>query len=99
MAHAGSRLKPTDCLDRHRFESQPSSRTGENPPYGMIAPMSTWPSLWTKQLGTPNDPVISCSRGTDVVATMVRNCYGLSGCSHRWTESRTGENPPYGMIC
>src|SRR5215468_11108530 len=36
MAHAGSRLKPTDCLDRHRFESQPSSRTGENPPYGMI---------------------------------------------------------------
>ena len=36
MAHAGSRLKPTDCLERHRLESQPSSRTGENPPYGMI---------------------------------------------------------------
>src|SRR6516162_5022880 len=36
IAHAGSRLKPTDCLERHRLESQPSSRTGENPPYGMI---------------------------------------------------------------
>src|SRR5262249_2286823 len=36
MAHAGSRLKPTDCLERHRLESRPSSRTGENPPYGMI---------------------------------------------------------------
>jgi hypothetical protein len=36
MAHAGSRLKPADCLERRRLESQPSSRTGENPPYGMI---------------------------------------------------------------
>jgi hypothetical protein len=27
MAHAGSSLKPTDCLERHRLESQPSSRT------------------------------------------------------------------------
>src|SRR5215831_13578553 len=36
MAHAGSRLKPTEGPERHRLESQPSSRTGENPPYGMI---------------------------------------------------------------
>src|SRR5947209_5440959 len=35
-AHAGSRLKPADDSGRHRLESQPSSRTGENPPYGMI---------------------------------------------------------------
>jgi hypothetical protein len=35
-AHAGSRLKPADDPGRHRLESQPSSRTGENPPYGMI---------------------------------------------------------------
>src|SRR5215469_15110148 len=35
-AHAGSRLKPADVPGRHRLESQPSSRTGENPPYGMI---------------------------------------------------------------
>jgi hypothetical protein len=35
MAYAGSKLKPIDCPERHRLESQPSSRTGENPPYGM----------------------------------------------------------------
>jgi hypothetical protein len=36
MAYAGSRLKPLTHPGRHRLESQPSSRTGENPPYGMI---------------------------------------------------------------
>ena len=35
-AHAGSRLKPLIAPGRHRLESQPSSRTGENSPYGMI---------------------------------------------------------------
>ncbi len=36
MAYAGSRLKPLTHPGRHRLESQPSGRTGENPPYGMI---------------------------------------------------------------
>jgi hypothetical protein len=35
-AHAGSRLKPLTALRRPRLTGQPSSRTGENPPYGMI---------------------------------------------------------------
>src|SRR5215831_3312137 len=35
-AHAGSRLKLTDTLGRRRPKCHPSSRTGENPPYGMI---------------------------------------------------------------
>src|SRR5207247_8511077 len=35
-AHAGSRLKLADVLGRPRLKGQPSSRTGENPPYGMI---------------------------------------------------------------
>src|SRR5882757_6407971 len=35
-AYAGSRLKLSDALGRHRRKCQPSSRTGENPPYGMI---------------------------------------------------------------
>ena len=35
-AHAGSRLKPLTTQEGHRLESQPSGRTGENPPYGMI---------------------------------------------------------------
>src|SRR5213594_4509486 len=35
-AYVGSRLKPLTNSGRHRLESQPFSRTGENPPYGMI---------------------------------------------------------------
>ena len=35
-AHAGSRLKLIDAPGRSRLIRQPSSRTGENPPYGMI---------------------------------------------------------------
>jgi hypothetical protein len=35
-AYAGSRLKLSDALGRHRRKCQPSSRAGENPPYGMI---------------------------------------------------------------
>src|SRR5215472_574969 len=35
-SHAGSRLTLTDVLGRRRPKCHPSSRTGENPPYGMI---------------------------------------------------------------
>ena len=35
-AHAGSRLKLGGVLGRPRLKCQPPSRTGENPPYGMI---------------------------------------------------------------
>jgi len=39
-----------------------------------------WPSPWTKGLGTPNSPAIRFTRGTVFAATLVRYCYGLSGC-------------------
>ncbi len=39
LVNAGSRLEPIDALGRHRLTCQPSSRTGENPPYGMIGGM------------------------------------------------------------
>src|ERR1700730_5719718 len=39
-----------------------------------------WPSPWSKGLGTPNSPAIRFTRGTVFAATLVRNCYGLSGC-------------------
>src|SRR5215813_13310240 len=35
-AYAGSRLKLCNALGRRRLKCHPSSRTGENPPYGMI---------------------------------------------------------------
>ena len=42
-----------------------------------------WPSPWTKGLGTPNNPAIRFARGTVFAATLVRYCYGLSGCGPR----------------
>ena len=39
-----------------------------------------WPSPWTKGLGTPDVPAIRFARGTVFGATLVHNCYGLSGC-------------------
>ena len=33
-----------------------------------------------RALGTPDDPAIRFARGTDFGATLVRDCYGLSGC-------------------
>src|SRR6201988_3224224 len=35
-AYAGSSLERSDALGRRRPKRRPSSRTGENPPYGMI---------------------------------------------------------------
>src|SRR5262249_38106511 len=35
-AYAGSRLELCNALGRRRLKCHPSSRTGENPPYGMI---------------------------------------------------------------
>src|ERR1700745_4089803 len=35
-AYAGSRLELSDALGRRRPKRPPSSRTGANPPYGMI---------------------------------------------------------------
>jgi hypothetical protein len=35
-AYVGSRLKRARYPERHRLKCQPCSRTGENPPYGMI---------------------------------------------------------------
>src|ERR1700730_9198107 len=35
-AYAGSRLELSDALGRRRPKRHPSSRTGENPPYGMM---------------------------------------------------------------
>ena len=39
-----------------------------------------WPLPWTKGLGTPDVPAVRFARGTDFGATLVRYCYGLSGC-------------------
>ena len=42
--------------------------------------MSAWPSPRIDRLGNPNDPAIRFTREVNFGATLVHNCYGLSGC-------------------
>jgi len=48
--------------------------------------MPTWSSPWEHWLDTPNIPTIRFTWGVHFVATLVRNCYGLPGCSPPWTD-------------
>src|SRR5437588_9688861 len=43
--------------------------------------MPTWSSPQTNRLDTPNAPAIRYTRALNFVASLVHNCYGLSGCS------------------
>src|SRR3954452_8414067 len=48
--------------------------------------MPTRPSPRSERLGTPNTPAIRFTRGPFFEASLVRVCYGLSGCSPPWTD-------------
>src|SRR3954469_20543436 len=48
--------------------------------------MPTRPSPRSERLGTPNTPAIRFTRGPFFEASLVRHCYGLSGCSPPWTD-------------
>ena len=56
--------------------------------------MPTWPSPRSERLGTPNIPAIRFTRGTPFGASLVRICYGLSGCSPPWTDLTGFPQPP-----
>src|SRR3954447_23890961 len=43
--------------------------------------MPTRPSPRSERLGTPKIPAIRFTRGSSFEASLVRHCYGLSGCS------------------
>jgi hypothetical protein len=43
--------------------------------------MPTWSSPRTNRLDTPKTPAIRFTRALNFVASLVYNCYGLSGCS------------------
>src|ERR1700693_2550975 len=43
--------------------------------------MLTWSSPRANRLDTPNAPAIRVTRASNFGASLVRNCYGLSGCS------------------
>src|SRR4051812_19857107 len=48
--------------------------------------MPTRPSPRSERLGTPNTPAIRFTRDPVFEASLVRHCYGLSGCSPPWTD-------------
>jgi hypothetical protein len=54
--------------------------------------MPTRSSPWANRLDAPEYPAIRFTRGADFVASLVRNCYGLSGCLPPWTD-QTGILP------
>ena len=63
-AHAGSRLKPTSASGRPRLTGQPSSRTGENPPYGMIGGIEETSASFEARSAPRSYPTASFRRTT-----------------------------------
>src|SRR3954463_8362448 len=56
--------------------------------------MPTRPSPRSERLGTPNIPAIRFTRDPVFEASLVRVCYGLSGCSPPWTDLTGFPRPP-----
>src|SRR3954454_1922273 len=52
------------------------------------------PSPRSERLGTPNNPAIRFTRDPVFEASLVRVCYGLSGCSPPWTDWTRFPQPP-----
>src|SRR4051812_9382639 len=65
----------------------PSSLTpGSSSSHVSSCAMPTRPSPRSERLGTPKTPAIRSTRGSSFEASLVRICYGLSGCSPPWTD-------------
>src|SRR6202008_3074210 len=68
-AYAGSRLKLDAVLGRPRLKGQPSSRTGENSPYGMIGGIEETSASFEARSAPRSYPAVRswrllhCSRG------------------------------------
>src|SRR3954452_20386555 len=56
--------------------------------------MPTRPSPRSERLGRPDSPAIRFTRGPLFEASLVRHCYGLSGCSPPWTDLTGFRRPP-----
>src|SRR3954463_12046377 len=73
----------------------PSSLTpGSSTSHVSSVAMPTRPSPRSERLGTPNTPAIRFTRGPFFEASLVRVCYGLSGCSPPWTDLTEFPRPP-----
>src|ERR1700737_2709366 len=61
-AYAGSRLELSDALGRRRPKRHPSSRTGENPPYGMIGAIEETSASFEARSAPRSYPTVSARR-------------------------------------
>jgi hypothetical protein len=59
----------------------PSTTSGSSDIASSKFAMPTWSSPHPNRLDTPNTPAIRSTRGSNFAASLVYNCYGLSGCS------------------
>src|SRR3954469_11046839 len=86
---AGAPRRPTSGsgLSLPFRPDMPSSLTpGSSTSHVSSVAMPTRPSPRSERLGTPNTPAIRFTRGSSFEASLVRVCYGLSGCSPPWTD-------------
>src|SRR4051812_28584854 len=73
----------------------PSSLTpGSSTSHVSSVAMPARPSPRSERLGPPNPPAIRFPRGPFFEASLVRHCYGLSGCSPPWTDLTEFPRPP-----
>src|SRR3954470_10269926 len=73
----------------------PSSLTpGSSSSHVSSCATPTRPSPRSERLGTPKTPAIRSTRGSSFEASLVRICYGLSGCSPPWTDLTEFPQPP-----
>src|SRR3954467_9678178 len=86
---AGAPRRPTSGsgLSLPFRPDMPSSLTpGSSTSHVSRVAMPTRPSPRSERLGTPNTPAIRFTRDPLFEASLVRVCYGLSGCSPPWTD-------------
>jgi hypothetical protein len=84
--HAGSRLKLTNAPGRSRLTSQPSSRTGENPPYGMIGRIEETSASFEARSAPRSYPTVA----DDAQSREVRLCHSSWEADEQSGPDRSG---------
>ncbi len=79
-ADAGSRLKPPITQEGHRLDSQPSSRTGENSPYGMIGGIEETSASFEARSAPRSYPTRLCENARE--RRTLRMIFSIAVC--RW---------------
>ena len=74
-AYAGSRLKLDAVLGRPRLKGQPSSRTGENSPYGMIGGIEETSASFEARSAPRSYPALTVPSAVHLAASVHDRCW------------------------